>query len=425
MLCHVARESDYLHPNEVTYGVSARFVRLGFSPKCFCDTSRKCHEYEVTIPFLRQLYKIPRKLFHAQYAFGALIVCLNVVVLIVIVTSRLLRNNISFIIVGSMALSDLLIGIHSIAIAEYNFFSTEDGIIPRRLMEGNSKICMYMGMVFTIGQMTAVINSLLLTLERYLVIVHYQCRRKTMNKKNVLFCLGLMWLAAILFSSLPLMGVKNLKYHKWFQCTMPFHNGNAIQETSLITLSVAAAFTLLYLVSLGLYFMIFCYARKSSLHFGIKREARLAKKIAILVSSNFILFTLPTVLLLVYVYSFQEIFTNIVQSFKSMQTLLIVGSWIPVTLFNVNSLVNPFLYPFRHCRFKKELRSFHSRLRSSVSQGFHPVVATAHELSLRTSALRQQIRHHFHSSASGREDDNSVRVELKHIIKKRGRRASV
>ena len=422
LTCYVTFKDFYYHHKEVKYGVSARFVKQGFSPQCFCDHDSECHNYDVIVPYLRQLYSIPRRIFLSQYALGALIIVLNLTVLVVIISSKLLRNNISFILVGSVALSDLLIGVHGVAIAKNNLFSDSYDVKPRAIMDNDTSICTYMGMIFTVGQVTAVINSLMLTLERYLVIVYFQRFRAKINKRTLIILLAFVWIAAMIFASLPLLGVKTLKYHKWFQCTMPFHTGKVMLETSNVTLSISGIFVLLYMISLGLYVLIFCYARKSSVQFGIKREAKLARKIAVLVSSNFILFTLPTVLLLVYVYSFSDVL-HMAKSFSSMRSLFIVGGWLPVTCFNLNSLANPFLYPFRHSRFKKEIRSLHSRLRSSVTNTFYPVVATAHQLSLRTSALSQQIRHQFHSFTTRREE-NSVRVEFE-LGSQEGRRASV
>lgn len=408
--CYVTLNDYYYHPKEVEYGVSARFVKQGFSPQCFCDHHSECYNYDVTVPYLIQLYSIPRKLFLSQYALGGLIIVLNLIVLVVIISSKLLRNNVSFILVGSVALSDLLIGVHGVAIAKNNLFSGSYHVKPRAIMDNDTSICTYMGMIFTVGQVTAVINSLMLTIERYLVIVYFQRCRGKMKKRTLITVLSFVWIVAIVFASLPLLGVKSLNYHKWFQCTMPFHTGKALLETSNVTLSISGIFVFLYLISLGLYVLIFCYARKSSVQFGIKREARLARKIAVLVSSNFILFTLPTILLLVYVYSFRDVL-DMAKSFSSMRSLFIAGGWLPVTCFNLNSLVNPFLYPFRHSRFKKEIRSLHSRLRSSVTHTFYPVVATAQHLSLRTSALSQQIRHQLNSFTTRREE-NSVRVEF-------------
>jgi len=423
MTCYVTLKDFYYH-KEVEYGVSAQFVKQGFSPQCFCDYNSECYNYDVIVPYLRQLYSMPRKLFLSQYALGGLIIVLNLIVLVVIISSKLLRNNSSFILVGSVALSDLLIGVHGVAIAKNNLFSDSYNVKPRAIMDNDSdtSICTYMGMIFTVGQVTAVINSLMLTLERYLVIVYFQRCRGKIEKRTLIALLSFVWIAAIVFASLPLLGVKTLKYHKWFQCTMPFHKGKVILETSNVTLSISGLFVFLYLISLGLYVLIFCYARKSSVQFGIKREARLARKIAVLVSSNFILFTLPTVLLLVYVYSFLDVL-HMAKSFSSVRSLFIVGGWLPVTCFNLNSLVNPFLYPFRHSRFKKEIRSLHSRLRSSVTHTFYPVVVTAHQLSLRTSALSQQIRHQFHSFTTRREE-NSVQVEFELGLQE-GRKDSV
>lgn len=423
--CHVTMKDLYFYPSEVNYGVSAVFVKQGFSPQCLCDSSSDCFENDIIIAFLRQLYYIPRKLFHSQYALGALAIFLNMIVLFVIISSKILRKNISFMLVGSMALSDLLIGVYSVAIAKHNLFSNSEVVIPHVIMDNDSSTCSFIGMIFTTGQVTAVVNSFLLTLERYLVIVYFQGYHHKFRKRTLLIVLSLVWIGAVIFASLPLLGVKTLKYHKWFQCTMPFHMGKGIRETSDVTLGISATFVFLYLISLGLYVLIFCYARKSSAQFGIKREARLARKIAMLVSSNFILFTLPTVLLLVYVYNFSDFLFNMVRSFSSMRSLLTVGSWLPVTCFSLNALVNPFLYPFRHNRFKKELGSFRSAIRNGFHLTFRPVVATAQHLSLRTSAISNQIRLQFHSITARRDgEETSVRVEL-HLGRQPGRRASV
>lgn len=422
MKCHVTLEEFYYYPKAVNYGVSAQFVRQGFSPQCFCDFSSDCYHRDVVVPYLTKLYDFPRKLFLSQYALGGLIVVLNMSVLVVIMTSRLLRNNISFVLVGSMALSDILIGVHSVMIAKYNIFS-DSNVKPRVVMETDTSTCTYMGMVFTIGQVTAVFTSLMLTVERYLVIVYFRRCRGKVKTRTLVITLILVWTGAITFASLPLFGVRKLEYHRWFQCTMPFHTGKHLLQTSNITLSISAIFVLLYLVSLGLYILIFCYARRSSMQFGIKREARLARKIAVLVSSNFILFTLPTVLLLVYVYSFSEIL-DAAESFPSMRSLFIIGGWLPVTCFNLNSLANPFLYPFRHRRFKKEIRSIPRRLRNSVSHSFYPVFATAQHFSLRTSAISHQLRQQFHSFAPRREGENSLHVDAD-VRHGRGRTATV
>ncbi|XP_068731384.1 cannabinoid receptor 1-like [Montipora capricornis] len=422
--CHHTLQNIYLYHGQVDYGVSARFVEQGFFPQCFCDPYSECLNNDVDITFLRQLYNVPRKLFFSQYALGAFTILLNLFVLFVIMHSRILRKKTSFILVASMAMSDLLIGVYSVAIAKYNLFNEDDKVLPRVVMENVSSICSYIGMVFTTGQVTAVVNSLLLTLERYLVIVYFHGSRHRFKKRTLLVILSFTWMTAVVFASLPLVGVETLKYHKWFQCTLPFHTGKGILDTTNITLCISAMFVFLYLISLVLYVLIFCYTRKSSMQFGIKREAKLARKIAILVSTNFILFTLPTVLLILYVYNFAGFLHDSGKSFWRLRALLIVGGWLPVTCFSLNSLVNPFLYPFRHSRFQKELNSFRSRVRKGFSSTFHPVVVTAQLLTLRTSALNNHIRLHFHSTTARRDCETSVRVELQ-VEKKTVRRATV
>lgn len=63
---------------------------------------------------------------------------------------RLLRNNILFVLVGSMVLSDILIGVYSVMIVKYNIFS-DLNVKLWVVMEMDIFICIYMGMVFIIG----------------------------------------------------------------------------------------------------------------------------------------------------------------------------------------------------------------------------------------------------------------------------------
>lgn len=142
---------------------------------------------------------------------------------------------------------------------------------------------------------------------------------------------------------------------------MFFYMGKVFLEILNVILSIFGIFVFFYLISLGLYVLIFCYVRKFSVQFGIKCEVRLVRKIVVLVFFNFILFILFIIFLLVYVYLFRDVF-DMVKLFLSMCFLFIVGGWFFVMCFNLNLLVNLFFYLFRYSCFKKEICLFYFRL---------------------------------------------------------------
>lgn len=365
-VCHVGIDF-FIHHKEVTYGYAYKVVKLGYSPQCLCQ-SMECVKNEITYPYMRQLYDVPKKLFYFQYILGSFLLCINMIIVVVVLSTRGLRTSASFILICSMAMSDTLIGVYTIGIAIFNPFNKVT-VTPIEMMKNDTKACPYLGFVFTTGQTTTVLTSLVLTVERYLAIVHCDKPGYRMTAKFTLGLSIVIWLVGFLYALLPSLGVKAMQYHKWFQCTMPFHKSSGTPEdTSTVTLIIAIGFVLIYLASIAFYVRIYIYVRTASANFsvGVQREARLAKRIAIVVCTNFVFFVAPVVMFLVYVYRFTEALMDIT-SFSSFRGFVISGSWLPVTLLGINSLINPILYAFRHQRFQKEIRRLSKRMnRESV-----------------------------------------------------------
>ena len=207
-----------------------------------------------------------------------------------------------------------------------------------------------------------------MTVERYLAIVHCDRPSLRMNTKITFILTTVIWVFGVVYAVLPLLGVQELQYHKWFQCTMPFHKStDVLDDTSTVTLVVAIGFVLVYLASVALYVRIYIYVRTASANFsvGVRREARLAKRIALVVCTNFIFFVVPTILFLVYVYRFMKVLFDVGSTFLSLRGFIVMGSWVPVTLLGLNSLLNPILYAFRHQKFQREINRFSRHLNNN------------------------------------------------------------
>ena len=323
--CPITLDIFFIHHEEVTYGKAYEFVKLGFSPQCLC-LSLECQDSEIAYLYFKQLYDNPKRLFHTQYALGVVVLLINLLVVLVVLTSPGLRTNASFILICSLAMSDVLIGLYTVGIAVFNPF-TESTITPNQMMKNDISMCPYLGFVFTTGQTTTVFISLLLTIERYLAIVRCIRPRPKLQFKYSLGIAVLIWITGVSYAVLPLLGVQELQYHKWFQCTMPFHKStDVLDDTSTVTLVIAIGFVMVYVTSVALYLYIYFFFCKSTAHLAIRREARLAKRLSLVVCTNFLFFVVPTILFLYYVYRFMDVlFSDVGETFGRLQGFIIMG----------------------------------------------------------------------------------------------------
>ena len=111
-----------------------------------------------------------------------------------------------------------------------------------------------------------------------------------------------------------------------------------------------------------LYVPIFIVAKNSGANLGLKREAAIARKIALLLCTNLIFFTVP-----VLVGVFQSALWLGVRNNWSSHSLgefqwsRFLVSIFPVLCLSINSLLNPFLYALRHPKVKQKLNTLFSR----------------------------------------------------------------
>ena len=133
MACDVTLDTFFIHHQEVTYGKAYEFVKLGFSPQCLCN-SHECFNEEITHVYFQQLNDLPKKLFYTQYVLGAILLVINLTIVVFVLIARTLRTNASFILICSLAMSDVLIGLYTVGIAVFNPF-TESTITPNQMMK--------------------------------------------------------------------------------------------------------------------------------------------------------------------------------------------------------------------------------------------------------------------------------------------------
>ena len=334
-----------------------KFVEHGFFPHCpgHQECSPKLH---ITSPEdnekTTKLISVPKKLFYSSYVMGAIAILLNLIVLITIFSSQSLRQTTSMLLIANMALCDIFIGIYSIIIGSLNIFNFLSNVSDNlkkgeKLVLGGGILCPLATAIFTSAECVAAVTSLLLTVEKYCSIVHCMNPDYRLSKKVAVVCLLSFWTLSLCYALSPLLHVLNLSYSATMMCSFPV----AEKNTFLICLGILIA---LYIANTPLYARIFLFVRRSGANLGIRREAAILKKIALVVGSNFLLLLTPMILIITFV-PVESIHDTIeVNSDRKTQILFVVGFWFPIACLGLNSCINPIFCAFRQGTFVKRIK---------------------------------------------------------------------
>ncbi|KAJ7377216.1 hypothetical protein OS493_030418 [Desmophyllum pertusum] len=333
-----------------------KFIEHGFYP--FCSQMKpRCFPRFLFLPSDTERTKItsvPKRLFYSSYIMGAIAVILNMIILITVMSSRSLCQTTSMLLITNMALCDLLIGIYSIIIGSLNIFNFLSNVsvnlnTDEKLVLGGGILCPLAAVIFTSAECVAAVTSLLLTVEKYCSIVYCMNPDRRLSKKVAAVCLLFAWILSLGYALSPFLRVLNISYSATMMCSFPV----AEKNTFLICLGVLIA---LYLTNIPLYVGIFRFVRHSGAQLGVKREAAILKKIALVVGSNFVLLLTPMILIITFVPVKSIHHTIQLNSDSSTQVLFVFGFWFPIACLGLNSCINPILCAFRQGQFVKRIR---------------------------------------------------------------------
>ena len=269
---------------------------------------------------------------------------LNLIVVVVTLSSKSLRQHPYLALVSFLALGDLVAGIYCIAMA------TVYQMVP--LMEFQAKrneFCPYIGFLVVSAQVSSTSTSVLLTIERYLTTVFWFKRNCRMKMKHVLTASFLSYISLMAFSVLTVDNEAMAAGFVGYGCYPAFidFNDEAHGVSSIIAVTITF---ILYLTTIGMYSHIYVVVRHSSRRIGRKaREVRLAKRIGIVVFSNFIFVFLPFAFVLVVIATGSFAGTSVEVSVGIVLGCLAI-------LPGMNSILNPIMYGYRNDMFQKSLR---------------------------------------------------------------------
>ena len=293
---------------------------------------------------------------NVQSFLGYLGALVNILVISNILASKTLRKNISMLFVCNMALSDFLLSVFTIVITVFL-----NSVSFSFVNDKANLFCWKIGFLWMLGQGGAVITSFLITLERYLVIVYSLNPDIRITRKMAAMLILVCWTVALIMTSYAW-------YYDFYKQTFlciprRFQFDPKHLHVSVFALVVGAFAIILYLLSFAFYIRIFITVRKAAQNSGVKRESKLAKRIALLVFSN-IFFVLP-VLLLAAVLLF-GLDVKMVQFRTGRVVFELIAKVLSIFCLSLNSFLNPYLHAFRNDRFTQDLKERFRLIRQQV-----------------------------------------------------------
>ena len=347
------------HLYKVIGNMTGLIARYGFLPRCIAER-KECLNSEMLSTPIHRCYETDNDLLNIALVIGPIAMVLNLLTVVTILSTKSLRRTTSMLIVSNMAISDILNSFYTV------FLVSARKVPYLQFLAFMGSLCKFFGFIWFSGQFAMITTSLLLTIERYLVIVFVMNPDRKLRKSHALSFIAVSWAVAIIVSSLPFLGIGTYVGNTFCVPIRPIKDPYYSYELTILISFVGIS---LYLIIIALYVHIFVFVKKSSqLQVnGSKRENAMAKRIALLVFSNMIFYFTPILIGLLWV------MTTIARTMTPITKEILTGA-LPLLLFSFNSLLNPLLYAFRNGAFRQALKG---RLLQLGHGKVVPLVSTA------------------------------------------------
>lgn len=287
---------------------------------------------------------------------GLVAMVINCVVMVTVFCSKRFRNNVAMLFISQMATGDFLMGLFLVSLTASRRLVSRSEFFDLALSQNS--LCGSLLAVFVMAQFLSIIVGFLVVLERYLCIV-YSMNPLVRITKDVAYLLMIgVWFITISVCVLPLALKMKLTIGDYSCVNAQTSDGSYFVHYPAI-LAIA-----IYTLSHLLYARIFYTVKKSNQSLSIQRDGKLAKRIAMITFSNFLIYLFPMI-----VYLFSDFEGAEVGSAPASRYIL----WNSLGYFylGINSCLNPLFYALRNDRFQSELKRLLKYRRNVV--GIAPV----------------------------------------------------
>lgn len=322
--------------------------------------------------FKDRCYRGARALRPIVFVAGSFGFILNLFVVSSILILKRLRHMVPFLLVAHLSFCDFLTAVYAIGTASGHEVSPDFHDI-RQYRESNSK-CAVFWVIFLLGQTLGVLTCLLVTVERFLATVYCMKPAYKLEARTVFAILPVFWVLALLIA-LPLQLIDYKKITINFMCVLL--RDYSKKKGFFVSQGLMIAYLILYIIVVALYCRIYIFVRKSSRQVSVKREAKLAKRIGLIVFTNFVCFALPNLSMLIFttagLYAPLDDIPN-----------TIIRRWVPPMFLVLNACANPCFFAFGNKLFASAVKQAMRRKllkwlddgapqRAATSSRIHPI----------------------------------------------------
>lgn len=317
----------------------AEFAKHGFFPKCLV-TSSACYEREIQVTPIHRCWDGDNEILYAEFLISPIAMVLNLTVLFITLTTRVLRRNVTMFLTSNMALSDFMISLYTLILVSTRLRPYTEFLLII------DNLCNAIGFMWLTGQIVSIKTSIILSVERYLAVVYCMKPSVRVTRKIAVILVVFTWCLGVAVAVLPLAKIS--VYNSNTYC-IPIRPIKDIPHSYQLSIGLSLWGILLYIITIPMYVKIFLAVKKSSERTGVKRDGKLSRRIGTMVLSNMLFFLVPIII------AFLWLTTNL-RVTMSPQSRATLTSVVPTLLFSFNSLINPLLYAFRAEKFKKALK---------------------------------------------------------------------
>ena len=375
--------SDWWLHDEIQYGRALDFIKLGFWPTCLADYV--CRIDQFTLPYFTSESDVTIKSSLALCAKGSVALLVNIAVVVFIIFNKSLRNDLAVRLLLNVAVCDALIALVSILYSRFDFAE----MLMKHLLDqlqGNdngydalenkmSKLANIMGPILTCAVASHVFGSGISMLDKFFKIVFAMKPDVRLGKQTAVVLLVFSWSLSATFAVLPIFEIGGMTYTDFSTPLPTDRTDDSMKQRIGFAAGSQIALVILQLASFLLYVPIFIVAKQSGANVGVKREAAIARKIALLLCTNFIFFTIPVVVGVSQRAVYVEVVYSVTDDWRSralaeVQWTAFLLQICPVLCLSINSLVNPFLFALRHPKVKQQLNPLLSRCWAATRECF-------------------------------------------------------
>ena len=322
----------------------------GFFPRCIMGT-RICQSEFGHFQTRNRCLEVAGPIFIVAILVAVPAIVANLVVLLVIYSSKELRKKPSMMLISSLAVGDILMATGAVLIGSvYQVMTSEN------FQATLDQVCPYMVLTFVSGCQFATYLSLLITIQKYLVVVHGLKPHLHMRARTTLYCTCVAGVLALASSfTLQFSTISELQ-NTYGNCLPMFDRqilGSLMYGWTSLLLTI-------YLGILALYLRIYATAKKSGARMGIRRETLLMRQIGIVIGTNFLLSSLPIIVIFA-----ANPYVNRGQI--GYDTWIVLGVSSPICTTAVNAFVDPFLYAYRTPQFRSFFRQQWDRIKPKTA----------------------------------------------------------